>query len=55
MAAGCILFARPLSINLGVAKGVGVLAGLSTIRGFGMMAIYLTGATLRARTKFAQS
>ena len=55
MAAGCVLFSRPLSINLGVAKGVGVLAGLSTLGVFGMMAIYLTGVTLRARSKFAQS
>jgi len=55
MAAGCILFARPLFINLGVAKGVSVLAGLSTLGIFGMVAIYLTGAKLRARSKFAQS
>jgi hypothetical protein len=47
MAAGCILFARPLFISLGVAKRVGVLAGLSTLGIFGMVAIYLTGATLR--------
>jgi len=47
MAAGCVIFARPLSINLGVAKGVLVLAGFSTMRVFGMMPIYLTGATLR--------
>jgi hypothetical protein len=47
MAADCIPFSRPLSINLGVAKGVSVLAGLSTMRVFGMMVIYLTGATLR--------
>jgi MFS transporter, DHA1 family, multidrug resistance protein len=55
IAAGCVLFARPLFISLGVAKGVSVLAGLSTIRGFGMMAVYLTEATLRARTNFARS
>ena len=40
MAAGCILFARPLFINLGIAKGVSVLAGLSTLGIFGMVAIY---------------
>ena len=55
MAAGSILYARPLFINLGVAKGVSVLAGLSTLGIFGMVAIYLTGAKLRARSKFAQS
>lgn len=54
MAAGSILYARPLFINLGVAKGVSVLAGLSTLGIFGMVAIYLTGAKLRARSKFAQ-
>lgn len=55
MAAGSILFARPLFVNLGVAKGVSVLAGLSTLGIFGMLAIWLTAAKLRARSKFAQS
>lgn len=55
MAAGSILYARPLFINLGIGKGVSVLAGLSTLGIFGMVAIYLTGAKLRARSKFAQS
>jgi DHA1 family multidrug resistance protein-like MFS transporter len=55
MACGSILYARPLFINLGVDKGVTVLAGLSTLGVFGMIAIYLTGAKLRARSKFAQS
>jgi DHA1 family multidrug resistance protein-like MFS transporter len=31
MAAGSILFAHPLFVNLGIAKGVSVLAGLSTL------------------------
>jgi DHA1 family multidrug resistance protein-like MFS transporter len=55
MAAGSILYARPLFSNLGVGKGVSVLAGLSTLGIFGIVAIYLTGAKLRARSKFAQS
>ena len=55
MAAGSILYARPLFVNLGVAKGVTVLAGLSTLGVFGIVAIYMTGAKLRARSKFAQS
>jgi DHA1 family multidrug resistance protein-like MFS transporter len=55
MAAGSILYARPLFINLGIAKGVTVLAGLSTLGIVGMIAIYLTGAKLRAMSKFAQS
>ena len=54
MAAGSILFAHPLFVNLGIAKGVSVLAGLSTLGIFGMVAIYLTGARLRAKSKFAQ-
>lgn len=55
MAAGSIIYARPLFVNLGVGKGVSVLAGLSTLGIIGMAAIYLTGAKLRARSKFAQS
>ncbi|KAH7364825.1 major facilitator superfamily domain-containing protein [Rhexocercosporidium sp. MPI-PUGE-AT-0058] len=55
MAAGSILYARPLFVNLGVGKGISVLAGLSTLGIFGMVAIYLTGAKLRARSKFALS
>ncbi|KAF2670639.1 MFS general substrate transporter [Microthyrium microscopicum] len=54
MACGSILYARPLFINLGIAKGVTVLAGLSVLGIFGMITIYLTGAKLRARSKFAQ-
>jgi DHA1 family multidrug resistance protein-like MFS transporter len=54
MAAGSIVYARPLFVNLGVGKGVSVLAGLSTLGIFGMVAIYLAGKKLRARSKFAQ-
>jgi DHA1 family multidrug resistance protein-like MFS transporter len=54
MAAGSIVYARPLFVNLGVGKGVSVLAGLSTLGIFGMVAIYLTGKKPRARSKFAQ-
>ncbi|KUJ07884.1 MFS general substrate transporter [Mollisia scopiformis] len=55
MAAGSTLFARPLFLNLGVGKGVSVLAGLSTLGIFGMITIFFIGAKLRARSKFAQS
>jgi DHA1 family multidrug resistance protein-like MFS transporter len=55
MAAGSIMYARPLFINEGIGKGVSVLAGLSVLGIIGMAAIYLTGAKLRARSKFAQS
>jgi DHA1 family multidrug resistance protein-like MFS transporter len=54
MAAGSIVYARPLFVNLGVGKGVSVLAGLSTLGIFGTVAIYLGGKKLRARSKFAQ-
>jgi DHA1 family multidrug resistance protein-like MFS transporter len=54
-AAGCIQFARPLFINLGIHKGVTVLAGLSVIGIPGTIAMYAYGKQLRARSKFAQS
>ena len=55
MACGSILFARPLFINLGVDKGVTLLAGLSIMGIVGMFTLYYQGASLRARSKFAMS
>ncbi|PTB53512.1 hypothetical protein M431DRAFT_556789 [Trichoderma harzianum CBS 226.95] len=55
IAGGAVVFARPLFINLGVDKGVTVLAGLSVMGIFGTTAIYIFGKRLRARSKFAQS
>ncbi|CAF9904389.1 hypothetical protein IMSHALPRED_000018 [Imshaugia aleurites] len=55
MACGSILFARPLFINLGVDKGVSLLAGLSIMGIVGMFVLYYQGASLRARSKFAMS
>ncbi len=52
-ACGSILFGRPLFINLGVGKGVSLLGALSTLGVVGMFVLYFTGATLRARSKFA--
>ena len=52
-ACGSILFGRPLFINLGVGKGVSVLGGLSVIGIIGMFALYIFGAKLRSRSKFA--
>jgi MFS transporter, DHA1 family, multidrug resistance protein len=54
-ACGSILFGRPLFINLGVGKGVSVLGGLSVIGIIGMFMLYIWGAKLRARSKFAMS
>lgn len=55
LACGSILFARPLFLNLGVGKGVSLLAGLSTLGIVGMFTLYFTGARLRARSRFATS
>lgn len=54
MACGSIMYARPLFLNVGIAEGVSVLAGISIAGIFGMIAIYIYGAKLRARSKFAQ-
>ena len=53
LACGSILFARPLFLNLGVDKGVTLLACLSTLGIVGMFVLYFMGAKLRARSKFA--
>ncbi|KAF2727128.1 MFS general substrate transporter [Polyplosphaeria fusca] len=53
MAAGSVMFARPLFINVGVDKGVTLLGGLSVGGIFGMAAIIYWGAGLRAKSKFA--
>jgi DHA1 family multidrug resistance protein-like MFS transporter len=54
-AGGAIVFARPLFINLGVHRGVTLLAGLSAVGIFGTTALYVFGKRLRARSKFATS
>ena len=53
LACGSILFARPLFLNLGVDKGVTLLAGLSTLGILGMFVLWKYGAVLRSRSKFA--
>lgn len=55
LACGSILFARPLFVNLGVGKGVSLLAALSTLGIVGMFVLYFLGAKLRSRSKFAMS
>ncbi|KAE8394917.1 major facilitator superfamily domain-containing protein [Aspergillus alliaceus] len=52
-AAGFVMFSRYMYLDLGIGKGVTVLAGLSVGGIFGMVFIYLYGAKLRARSKFA--
>lgn len=50
---GAVLFGRPMYLNLGVGKGTSLLGGLSVIGIVGMFVLYLYGAKLRARSKFA--
>jgi DHA1 family multidrug resistance protein-like MFS transporter len=46
------MFARPLYNNLGIAKGVTLLAGLSVLGIIGLVGLYIFGPKLRARSKF---
>jgi len=53
LAAAAIHFSRPLFVNLGVARGVTLLGGLTCGCIFGIFALYFYGDKLRARSKFA--
>ena len=53
LAAGAILFARPLFINLGIGPGISLLAAFTVACIAGIFALYHFGAKLRARSKFA--
>lgn len=53
LAAGAIHFSYPLFHNLGVGKGVSLLAGLSAGCSLGVYVLYFFGARLRAKSKFA--
>jgi DHA1 family multidrug resistance protein-like MFS transporter len=53
LAAGAILFARPLFLNLGIQRGVTLLAGLTISGVIGIFVLYFYGATLRAKSRFA--
>lgn len=55
LACGSVLFAHPLFGNLGVARGVSLLGGLSVIGIVGIWLLYFYGARLRALSKFAVS
>ncbi|KJK73382.1 hypothetical protein H634G_11417 [Metarhizium anisopliae BRIP 53293] len=55
LACGSVLFAHPLFGNLGVARGVSLLGGLSVIGIVGIWLLYFYGARLRALSKFAAS
>ncbi|KAJ5355648.1 hypothetical protein N7517_010257, partial [Penicillium concentricum] len=49
-----ILFSRSMFIELGIDKGVTLLAGLSILGIIGMFILYFYGANLRARSSFAE-
>jgi DHA1 family multidrug resistance protein-like MFS transporter len=53
LAAGFVLFGRPLFINLGIGGGVSLLAGLTCLCIPGIVLLYIFGASLRAKSKFA--
>jgi DHA1 family multidrug resistance protein-like MFS transporter len=55
LACGSVLFAHPLFGNLGVARGVSLLGGLSVIGIVGIWLLYFYGSRLRALSKFAIS
>jgi DHA1 family multidrug resistance protein-like MFS transporter len=52
-AAGCVEFSRPMFINLGIGGGNSLLAGLAILGVAGMFLLWLYGAKLRAKSKFA--
>ncbi|EXJ56374.1 uncharacterized protein A1O5_12641 [Cladophialophora psammophila CBS 110553] len=52
MAAAFVQFSRPMYVNLGVDKGVTVIAGLSGVGVAGMYGLYYFGGFLRAKSKF---
>lgn len=54
LAAGAVLFGHPLYTNLGVAEGISLLGGLCVAGIVGIWAIWYYGASLRARSRFAQ-
>lgn len=54
-AAACVLFSRPMFINLGIGGGVSLLAGLSCLGVLGMFYLWRYGAWLRSKSTFAMS
>ena len=53
LAAGCILFARPLYQNLGIGPGISLLASFMAVAVLGYFALWWFGASLRKRSRFA--
>ncbi|KAF2262081.1 MFS general substrate transporter [Lojkania enalia] len=53
LAAGAIHFSYPMFHNLGVDRGISLLAGLTVGCSVGVYALFFFGATLRAKSRFA--
>ncbi|KAF2114908.1 major facilitator superfamily domain-containing protein [Lophiotrema nucula] len=53
LAAGAIHFSYPMFHNLGVDRGISLLAGLTVGCSFGVYALFFFGPRLRARSRFA--
>jgi MFS transporter, DHA1 family, multidrug resistance protein len=51
--AGFVMLSRSMYINLGIGKGVSLLAGLSVMGIVGMYILFYFGKGLRARSKVA--
>lgn len=54
-AAGAVMYARPLFDRLGIAGGVSLLGGLSCGGVVGVSTLYVYGARLRSRSRFADA
>jgi DHA1 family multidrug resistance protein-like MFS transporter len=52
LAAGFVMFSRPMYLSIGIQKGVSILAGLSILGILGMLVLFFYGANLRARSTF---
>ncbi|TKX22503.1 MFS transporter-like protein 91 [Elsinoe australis] len=53
MAAGSIIYAHPMYVNLGVGRGVSILGGLMVGGCAGVVALYFFGKGLREKSRFA--
>lgn len=53
MAAGCIIWAYPLYVNLGIGRGISLLGGLLVGGVGGIWCLWYWGAKLRAKSSFA--
>lgn len=52
LAAGFVMFSRPMYLSIGIEKAVSILAGMSVLGILGMLILFFYGANLRARSTF---